>query len=54
MTLVSFFQVAAKALEAAAYGAYYNVTINLRDITDEPFIAAVSVPSSCRVPVKRL
>ncbi|KPP58726.1 formimidoyltransferase-cyclodeaminase-like [Scleropages formosus] len=30
-------QVAAKALEAAVFGAYYNVTINLKDITDESF-----------------
>uniref|UniRef100_A0A674N4M9 Formimidoyltransferase-cyclodeaminase n=1 Tax=Takifugu rubripes TaxID=31033 RepID=A0A674N4M9_TAKRU len=30
-------QVAAKALEAAVFGAYYNVTINLKDITDKDF-----------------
>ncbi|XP_068458158.1 formimidoyltransferase-cyclodeaminase [Clinocottus analis] len=30
-------QVAAKALEAAAFGAYYNVTINLKDVTDDAF-----------------
>lgn len=36
-------QVAAKALETAVFGAYYNVTINLKDITDEAFKAAVSV-----------
>ncbi|KAL4617979.1 formimidoyltransferase-cyclodeaminase-like [Arapaima gigas] len=30
-------QVAAKALETAVFGAYYNVTINLKDITDEFF-----------------
>uniref|UniRef100_A0A8C6WHJ9 glutamate formimidoyltransferase n=1 Tax=Neogobius melanostomus TaxID=47308 RepID=A0A8C6WHJ9_9GOBI len=30
-------QVAAKALEAAAFGAHYNVLINLRDITDQDF-----------------
>lgn len=30
-------QVAAKALETAVFGAYYNVTINLKDITDESF-----------------
>ena len=36
------FQVAAKALEMAVYGAYYNVTINLQDITDDDFKAAVS------------
>ncbi|XP_063322602.1 formimidoyltransferase-cyclodeaminase [Pelmatolapia mariae] len=33
-------QVAAKALETAVFGAYYNVTINLKDITDEAFRAA--------------
>lgn len=33
-------QVAAKALETAVIGAYYNVTINLKDITDEAFRAA--------------
>lgn len=36
-------QVAAKALETAVFGAYYNITINLKDITDEAFRAAVSV-----------
>uniref|UniRef100_UPI0037E8731C formimidoyltransferase-cyclodeaminase n=1 Tax=Semicossyphus pulcher TaxID=241346 RepID=UPI0037E8731C len=30
-------QVAAKALETAVFGAYYNITINLKDITDEDF-----------------
>lgn len=30
-------QVAAKALETAVFGAYYNVLINLRDITDQSF-----------------
>uniref|UniRef100_A0A671YZ87 Formimidoyltransferase-cyclodeaminase n=1 Tax=Sparus aurata TaxID=8175 RepID=A0A671YZ87_SPAAU len=35
-------QVAAKALEAAVFGAYYNVTINLKDISDETFRTAVS------------
>ncbi|XP_035533872.1 formimidoyltransferase-cyclodeaminase [Morone saxatilis] len=30
-------QVAAKALEAAVFGAYYNVTINLKDIADAAF-----------------
>lgn len=35
-------QVAAKALETAVFGAYYNVTINLKDIADEAFKAAVS------------
>ncbi|XP_077959632.1 formimidoyltransferase-cyclodeaminase isoform X2 [Gasterosteus aculeatus] len=33
-------QVAAKALETAVFGAYYNVTINLKDIADEAFKAA--------------
>uniref|UniRef100_A0AAX7SGW2 glutamate formimidoyltransferase n=1 Tax=Astatotilapia calliptera TaxID=8154 RepID=A0AAX7SGW2_ASTCA len=39
-------QVAAKALETAVFGAYYNVTINLKDITDEAFRAAVSKRAS--------
>ncbi|KAK5847393.1 hypothetical protein PBY51_016525 [Eleginops maclovinus] len=30
-------QVAAKALETAVFGAYYNVIINLRDVTDQDF-----------------
>ncbi|KAL2087945.1 hypothetical protein ACEWY4_016773 [Coilia grayii] len=30
-------QVAAKALETAVFGAYFNVIINLKDITDESF-----------------
>ncbi|XP_059184072.1 formimidoyltransferase-cyclodeaminase [Centropristis striata] len=30
-------QVAAKALETAVFGAYYNITINLKDITDDNF-----------------
>uniref|UniRef100_A0A8C2ZBW8 Formimidoyltransferase-cyclodeaminase n=1 Tax=Cyclopterus lumpus TaxID=8103 RepID=A0A8C2ZBW8_CYCLU len=34
-------QVAAKALEAAVFGAYYNVTINLKDVTDDAFKMAV-------------
>ncbi|XP_041637495.1 formimidoyltransferase-cyclodeaminase isoform X1 [Cheilinus undulatus] len=34
-------QVAAKALETAVFGAYYNVTINLKDITDEDFKMAM-------------
>ncbi|XP_028255552.1 formimidoyltransferase-cyclodeaminase-like [Parambassis ranga] len=33
-------QVAAKALEAGAYGAYFNVMINLKDVTDGAFKAA--------------
>ncbi|TDG96014.1 hypothetical protein EPR50_G00235040 [Perca flavescens] len=36
-------QVAAKALETAVFGAYYNVTINLNDITDQDFKMAVSL-----------
>lgn len=35
-------QVAAKALEMAVFGAYYNVTINLKDITDDAFKESVS------------
>ncbi|MBN3308396.1 FTCD cyclodeaminase, partial [Amia calva] len=34
-------QVAAKALETAVFGAYYNVLINLKDINDETFKSAV-------------
>ncbi|XP_035989697.1 formimidoyltransferase-cyclodeaminase-like [Fundulus heteroclitus] len=30
-------QVAAKALETAVFGAYYNVLINLKDVSDEAF-----------------
>nr|XP_020447685.1 formimidoyltransferase-cyclodeaminase [Monopterus albus]XP_020447686.1 formimidoyltransferase-cyclodeaminase [Monopterus albus]XP_020447687.1 formimidoyltransferase-cyclodeaminase [Monopterus albus]XP_020447688.1 formimidoyltransferase-cyclodeaminase [Monopterus albus]XP_020447689.1 formimidoyltransferase-cyclodeaminase [Monopterus albus]XP_020447690.1 formimidoyltransferase-cyclodeaminase [Monopterus albus] len=30
-------QVAAKALETAVFGAYFNVTINLKDVTDKDF-----------------
>lgn len=40
------FQVAAKALETAVFGAYYNVTINLKDIADNAFKTAVS-SSTC-------
>ncbi len=36
-------QVAAKALETAVFGAYYNVIINLKDIKDASFRAAVSI-----------
>lgn len=35
-------QVAAKALETGVFGAYFNVLINLRDITDEAFKDQVS------------
>lgn len=35
-------QVAAKALETAVFGAYYNVVINLKDIADESFKVTVS------------
>lgn len=35
-------QVAAKALETAVFGAYYNVIINLKDISDTSFRVAVS------------
>uniref|UniRef100_A0A672GR57 Formimidoyltransferase-cyclodeaminase n=1 Tax=Salarias fasciatus TaxID=181472 RepID=A0A672GR57_SALFA len=40
-------QVAAKALEAAVFGAYYNVKINLKDVTDDAFRAAVSLFTLC-------
>lgn len=39
-------QVAAKALETAVFGAYYNVTINLKDITDKDFKTSVRHPST--------
>ncbi|KAM9835978.1 formimidoyltransferase-cyclodeaminase [Aulostomus maculatus] len=35
-------QVAAKALEAAVFGAYFNVVINLKDITDDGFVTAMN------------
>ena len=38
-------QVSAKALETAVFGAYYNVVINLKDISDLSFKTAVS--TSC-------
>lgn len=41
------FQVAAKALETAVFGAYYNVMINLKDITDDAFKEAVSMCVVC-------
>ena len=41
-------QVAAKALETAVFGAYYNVVINLKDITDESFKVTVSYNVACR------
>lgn len=34
---VTLMQVAAKALETGVFGAYFNVIINLKDITDESF-----------------
>ncbi|XP_029941907.1 formimidoyltransferase-cyclodeaminase-like [Salarias fasciatus] len=39
-------QVAAKALEAAVFGAYYNVKINLKDVTDDAFRAATEKKAS--------
>lgn len=39
-------QVAAKALEAAVFGAYYNVMINLKDVKDETFRAATEKKAS--------
>lgn len=39
-------QVAAKALETAVYGAYYNVIINLKDITDQAFRKAMEEKAS--------
>lgn len=35
-------QVAAKALETGVFGAYFNVLINLKDITDQDFKEQVS------------
>lgn len=32
-----FLQVAAKALETGVFGAYFNVLINLKDMTDDAF-----------------
>lgn len=34
-------------LEAAVFGAYFNVMINLKDIKDEKFKLAVSRPCVC-------
>nr|XP_046237792.1 formimidoyltransferase-cyclodeaminase isoform X1 [Scatophagus argus] len=39
-------QVAAKALETAVFGAYYNVIINLKDITDDTFKMATQKRAS--------
>ncbi|XP_071398317.1 formimidoyltransferase-cyclodeaminase [Centroberyx affinis] len=39
-------QVAAKALETAVFGAYYNVVINLKDITDDGFKMATQKKAS--------
>ncbi|XP_076579464.1 formimidoyltransferase-cyclodeaminase [Chaetodon auriga] len=36
-------QVAAKALETAVFGAYFNVVINLKDVTDEDFKKATQM-----------
>ncbi|KAL7991426.1 hypothetical protein Chor_015682, partial [Crotalus horridus] len=40
-------QVAAKALEAGVFGAYFNVIINLKDITDEDFTQQVGIVHIC-------
>lgn len=42
-----FSQVAAKMLEAAVFGAYFNVTINLKDIADDKFKRVVSRAAPC-------
>lgn len=48
-------QVAAKALEMAVFGAYYNVTINLKDITDDAFKESVSASVAlCMLVLKQL
>ncbi|XP_040888250.1 formimidoyltransferase-cyclodeaminase isoform X2 [Toxotes jaculatrix] len=39
-------QVAAKALETAVFGAYYNIMINLKDITDDAFTVATQKRAS--------
>ncbi|XP_062845904.1 formimidoyltransferase-cyclodeaminase [Trichomycterus rosablanca] len=39
-------QVAAKALETAVFGAYYNVIINLKDITDETYKSDMEAKAS--------
>ncbi|XP_035376726.1 formimidoyltransferase-cyclodeaminase [Electrophorus electricus] len=39
-------QVAAKALETAVWGAYYNIIINLKDITDQSFKCAMEEKAS--------
>ncbi|XP_068612581.1 formimidoyltransferase-cyclodeaminase [Brachionichthys hirsutus] len=39
-------QVAAKALEMAAFGAYYNVAINLKDVTEDVFKRATQARAS--------
>ncbi|XP_070814154.1 formimidoyltransferase-cyclodeaminase [Chaetodon trifascialis] len=39
-------QVAAKALETAVFGAYFNVVINLKDVTDEDFKKATQMRAS--------
>lgn len=39
-------QVAAKALEAGVFGAYFNVVTNLKDVMDEDFRKDVGRPSS--------
>lgn len=42
-----FSQVGAKMLEAAVFGAYFNVIINLEDITDDKFKLVVSWAWRC-------
>ncbi|OXB75905.1 UNVERIFIED_CONTAM: hypothetical protein H355_008549 [Colinus virginianus] len=44
-------QVGAKMLEAAVFGAYFNVMINLKDITDEKFKTEVSRSCKCVPPL---
>jgi len=46
-----FSQVGAKMLEAAVFGAYFNVMINLKDITDEKFKTEVSRSCMCVPPL---
>uniref|UniRef100_A0A8C4U231 Formimidoyltransferase-cyclodeaminase n=1 Tax=Falco tinnunculus TaxID=100819 RepID=A0A8C4U231_FALTI len=45
-------QVGAKMLEAAVFGAYFNVMINLKDITDEKFKLALRGRGGCGTPTQ--
>lgn len=47
-------QVAAKALETGVFGAYFNVLINLKDISDDKFKDQVSCRRSGLAPWRGL